>query len=179
MSSGIRKAIFFVLLLGVSAAGYQYMVKPANLKLADARQHVDAKRAKLAEFEEATIKAEDLNKQLGQLEEAVRFFESKLPPTSEIHKVLEQVTVIVQKQGLEPKTIRTLPRKEDNSGYVEQPLKMELVGNFNAFYSFLLEIEKLPRIMKIRELKLEKDRNGDGEIAADFIVSIFFQNKAA
>jgi type IV pilus assembly protein PilO len=178
MTSGIRKAIFFVLLLGVSAAGYQYMVKPANQKLAEARQYVDAKRAKLAEFEEATIKAEDLNKQLGQLEEAVRFFESKLPPTSEVHKVLEQVTVIVQKQGLEPKTIRTLPRKEDNSGYVEQPLKMELVGNFNAFYSFLLEIEKLPRIMKIRELKLEKNKNGDGEIAADFVVSIFFQNKA-
>jgi type IV pilus assembly protein PilO len=120
-----------------------------------------------------------LNQQLGQLEEAVRFFESKLPPTSEIHKVLEQVTVIVQKQGLEPKTIRTLPRKEDNSGYVEQPLKMELVGDFNAFYSFLLEMEKLPRIMKIRELKLEKDKDGDGQVSADFIVSIFFQNKAA
>ncbi len=179
MTSGIRKAIFFVLLLGVSAAGYQYMIQPANQKLAEARQHVSGQRAKLAEFEEATIKAEDLNKQLSQLEEAVRFFESKLPPTSEIHKVLEQVTVIVQKQGLEPKTIRTLPRKEDNSGYVEQPLKMELVGNFNAFYSFLLEIEKLPRIMKIRELKLEKDKEGDGEVTADFIVSIFFQNKTA
>jgi type IV pilus assembly protein PilO len=179
MTSGVRKAIFFVLLLGVSAAGYQGMIKPANQKLAEARQHVDAKRAKLAEFEEATIKAEDLNQQLGQLEEAVRFFESKLPPTSEIHKVLEQVTVIVQKQGLEPKTIRTLPRKEDNSGYVEQPLKMELVGDFNAFYSFLLEMEKLPRIMKIRELKLEKDKDGDGQVSADFIVSIFFQNKAA
>jgi type IV pilus assembly protein PilO len=179
MTSGIRKAIFFILLLGVSAAGYQYMVKPANQKLAEARQQVDAKRAKLADFEEATIEPDDLSQQLGQVEEAVRFFESKLPPTSEVHKVLEQVTVIVQKQGLEPKTIRTLPAKEDNNGYVEQPLKMELVGNFNAFYSFLLEIEKLPRIMKIRELKLEKNKNGDGEIAADFIVSIFFQNKAA
>ena len=179
MTSGIRKAIFFVLLLGVSAAGYQYMIRPANQKLAEARQRVSGQRAKLAEFEEATIKAEDLNKQLTQLDEAVRFFESKLPPTSEIHKVLEQVTVIVQKQGLDPKMIRTLPRKEDNSGYVEQPLKMEVVGNFNAFYSFLLEIEKLPRIMKIRELKLEKDRAGDGEVTADFIISIFFQNKAA
>ena len=179
MSSGIRKAIFFFLLVGVSAAGYQYMIRPANQKLAEARQRVSSQRAKLAEFEEATIKAEDLNKQLSQLDEAVRFFESKLPPTSEIHKVLEQVTVIVQSQGLEPKMIRTLSRKEDNSGYVEQPLKMELVGNFNSFYSFLLEIEKLPRIMKIRELKLEKDKDGNGQVTADFIISIFFQNKAA
>jgi type IV pilus assembly protein PilO len=179
MSSAIRKLIFVVLLLGVSAAGYQYMIRPANQKLAEARQRVSGQRAKLAEFEEATIKAEDLNKQLTQLDEAVRFFESKLPPTSEIHKVLQQITVIVQSQGLEPKMIRTLSRKEDNSGYVEQPLKMELVGNFNSFYSFLLEIEKLPRIMKIRELKLEKDKDGDGQVTADFIISIFFQGKTA
>jgi Tfp pilus assembly protein PilO len=89
--------------------------------------------------------------------------------------VLEQVTVIAQKQGLKPKTIRTLKRK-DNSGYIEQPLKMELEGNFSSFYSFLLELEKLPRIMKIRELELDKHTQQDGQITADFIVSIFFQN---
>jgi type IV pilus assembly protein PilO len=178
MTSGLRKAIFFVLLIGVAAAGYRYMIKPANQHLAEAKQRVDGKRAKLAEFEEATAKAEDLNKQLEQLQEAVRFFESKLPPTSEVHKILEQVTVIAQKQGLKPKTIRTLPQK-DNSGYIEQPMNLKLVGNFTSFYSFLLELEKLPRIMKLRQLKLEKEGQGEGQVAAEFILSIFFQNKAA
>ena len=178
MTSGLRQAIFFVLLVGVSAAGYRYMITPANQRLAEAKQRVEGKRAKLADFEQATVKADDLNKQLTQLQEAVRFFESKLPPTSEVHKVLEQVTLIAQKQGLKPKTIRTLVRK-DNSGYIEQPMNMKLVGSFTAFYSFLLELERLPRIMKLRELKLEKEKVGEGEIAAEFIVSIFFQNKAA
>src|SRR5512136_1975587 len=176
MTSSLRQFIFFVLLIGVAAIGYQWMIKPANRKLADAKQKLDTKRAKLAEFEQATGKAEDLNKQLTQLQEAVRFFESKLPPTSEIHKVLEQVTVIAQKQGLDPKTIRTLSAK-DTSGYVEQPLQMKLVGNFNSFYSFLLEMEKLPRITKLRELKIQKEKGAEGQISAEFIVSIFFQNK--
>jgi type IV pilus assembly protein PilO len=178
MTSGLRKAIFFVLLIGVAGAGYRYMIKPANQRLAEARQRVEGKRAKLAEFEDATTKAEDLNKQLEQLQEAVRFFESKLPPTSEVHKVLEQVTVIAQKQGLQPKTIRTLQQK-DNSGYIEQPMNMKLVGNFNAFYAFLLELEKLPRIMKLRELKLQKLNDTDGQVGAEFILSVFFQNNAA
>ena len=178
MTSGLRQAIFFVLLVGVAAIGYQGMIRPANRKLAEAKQKLEGKRAKLADFEEATGNTEDLNKQLEQLQEAVRFFESKLPPTSEVHKVLEQVTVIAQKQGLKPKTIKTLQPK-DNSGYVEQPLNMKLVGNFTSFYSFLLELEKLPRIMKLRELKLEKERTGEGEIGAEFILSIFFQNKTA
>lgn len=176
MASGFRKAVFFVLLLSVAVVGYQYMIRPANKHLAEAKARVRTKLDKLAEFEETTAMAEDLTKQLEQLQEAITFFESKLPPTSEIHKVLEQVTVIAQKEGLKPQTIRTLKMK-DNSGYVEQPLKMQLQGNFNSFYSFLLELEKLPRIMKIRELRLQKHTENEGWISADFIVSIFFQNK--
>jgi len=178
MTGGFRKAVFFILLLGIAVVGYQYMIKPANKHLAMAKERVDAKLAKLAEFEKTTIEASDLTKQLEQLQEAVRFFESRLPPTSEIYKVLEQVTVIAQKQGLKPKTIRTL-QKKDNSGYVEQPLQMELEGNFNSFYSFLLELEKLPRITKIRELELDKQKESEGQVTADFIVSIFFQNKTS
>ncbi len=178
MTGNFRKVVFFILLVGVAAAGYQYMIKPANANLAEAKGRVDAKLAQLAKFQKATAAAEDMTKQLAQLEEAIEFFESKLPPKSQIHEVLEQVTVIAQKQGLKPKTIRTL-KKKDNSGYIEQPLKMELEGNFSSFYSFLLELEKLPRIMKIRELELDKRTDSDGRIAANFIVSIFFQNAAS
>lgn len=177
MNSGLRKLVFFVLLVAVSYIAYRYMIKPANIRMAEQRERLEAKTAKLAEFEKATVAAEDLSKQLEQLQGAVEFFESKLPPKSEIHKVLEQVTVIAQKQGLKPKTIRTL-KKENNSGYIEQPLKMELVGNFNSFYSFLLELEKLPRIMKIRELEVTKQSKHEGRIAGDFVISIFFQNEA-
>jgi type IV pilus assembly protein PilO len=176
MTSGFRKAIFTILLFGLAVAGYQYMIKPANKHLTDTKGRLETKLTQLAKFGKAATTAENLTKQLEQLEEAIKFFESKLPPKSQIHKVLEQVTVIAQKQGLEPKTIRTLKR-ENNSGYIEQPLKMELEGNFSSFYSFLLELEQLPRIMKIRELKLDKQSSTEGQIAADFIVSIFFQNK--
>jgi type IV pilus assembly protein PilO len=178
MKSGLRKGVFFILLLGVAYVAYQYMIKPANKHLSEQKVQVQAKVARLQEFEEATAEAESLTKQLEELKEALQFFESKLPPTSQIHKVLEQVTVIAQKEGLKPKTIRTLTKK-NNSGYIEQPLSMELEGNFNAFYSFLLELEKLPRIMKIRELELQKHKKEEGQITADFVVSIFFQNKSA
>ena len=175
MASSFRKIVFFVLLTALAIGGYHYMIKPANKDLAEAKGKVETKLVQLAKFEEAASAAKDLAKQLEKLQEAIEFFESKLPPTSQIHEVLEQVTVIAQKQGLKPKTIRTLMKK-DNSGYIEQPLKMQLEGNFSSFYSFLLELEKLPRIMKIRELTLKKQSDNEGKIAADFIVSIFFQN---
>ena len=174
MTGALRKVVFIALLAGLAWAGYHFMIKPANTDLAQTKQRNRAKRAKLAEFEKASAAAQDMTKQMEQLQDAVAFFESKLPSTNEIYKVLEKVTVIAQKQGLKPKTIRTLARKS-NSGYVEQPLLMELEGNFPAFYSFLLEMEKLPRIMKVRKLDLSKKNKLEGEIVAKCVVSVFFR----
>ncbi len=176
MTSNLRKLVFFVVVIGVALVAYQYMIKPANEHLAQAKNSLRKNLDTLQKIEEQTAAAKDISQQLEQLQEAMKFFESKLPPTSEIDTVLKNVTVIAQKQGLRSKVIKTLKPK-DNSGYVEQPLQMQLVGNFNSFYSFLLELEKLPRIMKVRELKLDKERQMEGEIMADVVVSIFFQNQ--
>jgi len=176
MSSTTRKAIFFALLVGLAVVGYHFMIQPANKHLAAAKQRVEAKLSRLSDFEKATARAQDLSKQMAQVDEAISFFEGKLPPTSEIAGVLRHITDITQKQGLKSKLVEPQKLKE-TSGYVEQPLRLELEGNFTAFYSFLLELEKLPRIMKIRKLDLSKMKDSEGQIAADFVVSIFLQNK--
>lgn len=176
MNSGIRYLIFFVLIVGMSYVSWAYMIKPANAHLAQERAKMEALRAKLNELERATAAAEDLNAQLKKIEEAIAAFESKLPPSSEIHTVLENVTLIAQRQGLTPKSIRTL-KNQENRGYIEQPLSMELQGNFNSYYAFLLELEKMDRITKIRELSLKKTKQ-EGQTEATFVMSIFFQSAA-
>jgi Tfp pilus assembly protein PilO len=164
-----------MLVVGLALVGYQFVIRPAQESLRESQERLEMNRMKLSEFEKATNVALDLTTQLQQLQNAVEFFEQKLPPTSEIHKVLEQITLIAQKQGLNPKSIRTLGKKQ-NSGYVEQPLEMKFEGNFKAFYSFLLEVEKMQRIMKVRKLEVNKTNQLEGQISTDCIMSIFFQN---
>lgn len=176
MASNMRKVIFFVLLVAMAYMAYIFMIKPTNKYLEEQKEKVQSQMQKLAELEKATAAARDLDKQTVKLDQAVEFFNSKLPPHSQIHKVLEQVTLIAQKQGLKTKTIRTLKQK-DCMGYIEQPLKMELYGNFDAYYSFLLDLEQMPRITKIRELTLTKDKENEGMTTAEFVVSIFFQTE--
>jgi Tfp pilus assembly protein PilO len=188
MTKSLGKIVFFVLLMGVTYVADHYLIRPADHQLTAQKVRVQAKLSKLKEFEKAAATFEGLTKQLDELQEAINFFESKLPPKSEIYTVLEQVTVSAQKHGLHPKTIRTLEQKVGNVNareisnagqprYIEQPLEMELVGNFNSFYAFLLELEKLPRIMKLRQLKLTKQSDSEGDIAATFIISVFFQDR--
>jgi type IV pilus assembly protein PilO len=178
MTGNLRKIVFFVLLLTVAYLAYAFMIKPANKNLADKKEQVQQSIKILGELQQASTTARDLNKQLVQLTEAINFFESKLPPQSQISQVLQDVTVIAQKQGLSTKSIKTLASKVNN-GYIEQPLQMELYGSFNAYYSFLLELEKLPRITKVRELKLKRDPANDGAATASCVMSIFFQSKAS
>ena len=178
MTSGSRKLIFFILLIALAYVSYAYMIKPANVSLAQEKAMVEQKKAKLLELERATAVASDLNMQLEKVKDAIKVFESKLPPKSEISTVLENVTKISLAHGLTPKTIRTL-KTRNTRGYVEQPLKMELHGNFNSYYSFLLELEKLDRITKIRELTLKKRSKQEGQTEATFVVSIFFQETGA
>jgi len=174
MTSSIRHLIFFVLIIGMAYVSWAFMIKPANQNLSEQRDDMEKQQAKLNELQRATTTAEDLTEQLRKFEEAIEVFESKLPPSSEIHTVLENVTLIAQRHGLTPKTIRTL-KNEVNRGYIEQPLEMELDGNFNSYYAFLLELEKLDRITKIRELSLRKKSKEEGQTEAKFIMSIFFQ----
>lgn len=176
MNSNLKKLIFFVLLAGTTYFAHHLMISPANVALAEQKIRINKKLAKLTEIRKITATPERRNKELEQLEKAIAFFESKLPPKSDLHETLEQITIISQKYGLTPKTIRTLAKKKNN-GYIDQPLKIQLVGDFKSFYSFLLELEQLPRIMKIRELHLAKHKARDGDITADFVVSIFFSDE--
>jgi type IV pilus assembly protein PilO len=175
MTSGIRHLIFFALILAMAYISWAYMIRPANAALLQQRAAMEQKQAKLAELDRAKGTASNLDEQLKHVEEAIRVFESKLPPKSEIHTVLENVTLIAQKHGLIPKTISALKATEKN-GYIEQPLKMELHGDFNSYYAFLLELERMDRITKIRELTLKKKSQYEGQTEATFVMSIFFMD---
>lgn len=175
MSTGLRKTVFFLALIGMAYLGWAYMIKPANAALADQRAELQKNMAKLSELEKVKADTQDLEAQIKQMDEAIKFFENKLPHRSEVHKVLAQVTEIVKKNNLKPKTNKTQSIKS-NAGYIELPLKMQLTGGFNSYYAFLLELEKMDRITKIRELEVKEQQEKSGDITADFIVSIFFQD---
>lgn len=177
MKSNLTKVVFFVLLIGIVYASHTYMIQPANADLGRQKAKVAENMGKLRQLESAPAAIEDLRKQLGELEDGIKLLESRLPDESEIYSVLENVTVIALQLGLVPKTIRTLKPKNSN-GYIEQPLKLELHGDFESYYSFLLALEKLDRITNIPELIIKKDSELDGYMEAVFIVNIFFQDSS-
>ena len=179
MNDNVRKPLFFFLLIGVFAVAWRFMISPANKTIAEQKTQIEANLAKLVQLENAKTAISDIDDKFAQLEKGVTFFESKLPLSSDVHKILKQVTVIAQKQGLKTKTVRTLKQIKSAGSFVEQPLRMELQGDFDSFYSFLIELEQLPRITKVRELELSENTRGEAVVSAKFTISIFFQENVS
>ncbi len=178
MKFGSKELLFIVLLAGIPVGGYFWVYKPAQENIKYQQEDIQNKRVKLDNLQVAMAGIEDLDSEVETLSEAVNFFESKLPGQHEVHKILEQVTRIADAHNLETRLFKTMKVKP-LAQYCEQPIKMEVYGDFDSYYQFLLDIERLPRITKIREMKLEKDTKNEGAMNATFVLSIFFDNQTS
>ncbi|MEM1423505.1 MAG: type 4a pilus biogenesis protein PilO [Planctomycetota bacterium] len=172
---GIRELLFLAVLIAMPAASYWLVFKPQNREITEAKQEIEHKQLMLEKLDEATSQADDLEEQNAQIEASISLVESRLPGNKEVDVVLEQVAEIARKQKL---TLKRVKRADPvpNAGYMEQPLEMDIEGDFDDFYVFLLEVEKLERITRMFELSIEGDDQNEGAMTAEFTLSIYFEN---
>ena len=141
-------------------------------------RQIEARQERLRELNQATATLGDLKKEIASLEEAIRFFQSKLPNEKEMDKVLREVWRLAEANHLATKSIRTLPvdDKVAAAGPREQPIAVQLEGDFRGFYGFLQALENQPRIMRINSMTVGKLKDApEGQVQAAFNMSIFFE----
>jgi type IV pilus assembly protein PilO len=156
-------------------AAWWFVFRPANEQIAQARQEIEAKSQKLDRLEEATRRIEDLGREIEKLTEAIEMFENKLPAEKEVEVVLKEVWQLASRHGLKPRSVRT-DKPKQSARYAELPLKMIIIGDFDGFYQFLLDLERLSRITRIPKMDLTKLRDGEeGQMEATFTLNIFFE----
>lgn len=176
MQFGPREAVFVLLLLAMPVAAYFFVFQPRAVQIEDARSERLAKEAKLQELKVALKNIDDLGAEIDRLREAITLVEQKLPAQRDVEVVLRDVWRLAAENNLTPKSVRT-DKIVDAAHYAELPIKMKIVGDFAGFYTFLQELEKLPRITRMPEMKLKKDGNDGSVMQADMVLSIFFEGE--
>ena len=174
MKFGIREIVFVVVMLGLLGSTNYFVFSKANLKKQDLLREIHDRQAALSNLQQATAGIDDLNHKIDDLQKAITFFESKLPQEKEVDKILKEVWQMAEANSLQTKTIKTL-KTERGPNYSEQPIDMSLAGDFNGFYSFLLQLEKLQRITRVTSMNLQKISDRDGEMQAQMTLSIYFE----
>ena len=188
MVFGLRQLIVMAVLLAVPLASYFLVFRPQNVEITRAKAEVEMKLKTLDKLREETSRSEDLVQANEKMKEAIGGVESRLPPDKEADTVLRDVANIAGKNGLRiPKFVRS--NNKIPAGIAqEQQLEIEIVGDFDGFYQFLLDLEKLPRITRLPDFKIlrseEHDKNPDaqakdGLMKANLTLSIYFQGELA
>ena len=175
MQFGIRELVFIITLLAMPVAAWFFVFQPRNAQIAEARQEITKKQQKLQQLEMATARISDLGVEIDKLSQAVDLFEDKLPPQREVEVIVKQVWEMAAKNRVAPKSIRS-EKVAVGQQYSEQSMKMAITGDFDGFYSFMLDLEKLSRITRVPKMMLKKVDNEQGQMQADMILQIYFDS---
>jgi len=178
MKCGIREILFATLMLGLLAGTWFFVFKPSGEKQVARRAETEKRRKELADLKLLTAGVGDIERKTEELQQAIKFFESKLPQQKQIDQILKQVWQMAEANTLQTRTIKTL-KSERFATYAEQPIQVSLSGNFrHGFHAFLRQLEGLDRIIRVTQMKLEKVPDRDGEVQAHLTLTIFFEPDA-
>ncbi|MEL6329627.1 MAG: type 4a pilus biogenesis protein PilO [Planctomycetota bacterium] len=178
MNDRNRKIILIAVLLGLPLASFLLVFKPQRASIERAKGEISAKRAELERLREETAKNEDLERANVAIERRVDRIEERLPNRRELDDVVRRVSTLAVAAGLNPpevKTRRTLAAAD----YREQPLEFTTSGNFEEFAGFLLQLEALPRLTRITDFELKRERDDGRDLSITFTLSVYFQESGA
>jgi len=174
MNGPVRILLTALGMVAVAAAVVFVAILPMTRQTQADRAAIQERRAQLVKLERVARRISDLQQEIGRLEGALAFFENRLPQQREIDVILREVWLIAESKSLTPRSVRTsLP--ETMPRYNSQPITMTLEGRFESFYEFLLGLEGLPRITKVRQMQLTKSPLTEGTVQADILMDIFFE----
>lgn len=169
-------AIFIIAFGGVY---YLYVFQPLREKTTALTADTQHRSNRLIELEAATANIADLGEEIDKLSGAIADFEQKLPEQREVEIVLKKVWELASRNSLVPKSVRTEPA-ENKGRFSHQSIQMTITGDFDGFYAFMLEIERLNRITRMPTIKIKKIQNDvEGLMQADVVLQIFFEPNRA
>ncbi|HAC09223.1 MAG: type 4a pilus biogenesis protein PilO [Phycisphaeraceae bacterium] len=156
MKLGIREMIFLLVLAAIPVAAWFFVFEPRNQDIEQSRREIAQMETTLVRLDQLTDEVGDVRTAIDEAELRLADFRRNIPDANEVDDMLAEIHRIGERNALGISSIRALNRTE-TQGYAEIPLSLEIDGSFRGLYRFLIDLERLPRITRVRDLKLERN----------------------
>ena len=157
----LYRAVFVAIVCALLSGAFAYYVIMPQL---DQLERVKQEEVTLKEqFKTKAALSANLEAYREQMKEIKVIFEGllqKLPSTSEIASLLDDITFIGSNNGLQFRSINWGVVKDQELS-VEVPISIRVVGSYKAIGNFAADIAALPRIVILDDVKLSKDKGDD------------------
>jgi type IV pilus assembly protein PilO len=165
----------FLIALSVGLAGVLALTfAQAEQERAATLAQIAAKQRAIAQMRQATAGIEEVHAKVANLSRAVSLVESRLVPERSLDRAVKDIWQMADADSLQTQAIQPLAIvRRGNCG--EQPVELKLTGDFRAFYAFMLQLEKMPQLLHVTHMELQRLPDTNGGMAARLIVGIFYQ----
>lgn len=143
------------------------------------RHRLDELSGEIREQQEQLRQAKDkstilipLNQRVEALRGAVGDFEKRLPEHDQINTLLGRIVAGLKSAELTSQEIRPLS-PTTKPRYSELPISLNFQGSFSSICSFLDNIENMPNLNQVEELKLDTDKKDGTSIGAKMVLKIY------
>lgn len=176
MNTNLR-ALLIAVVIAMPIASFFFVFKPLNKEILAQKAEVEHKEELLLKLQEETARNADLERSNVEIQNSIKVIEARLPSSKEVDDVVRKVSDLAETCKLQAPAMKTL-RPIQTALYMEQPIEIEVSGDFLGFFTFLASVEKLPRITRVHDLKITGNPKDGVELKAEFALSIYFQDEA-
>ena len=174
MKFGLRELVLLAVLLAMPVASFFLVFQPQNAAIDRAQGEIEHKERLLDQLRVESSRNDDLRRANEEIQTRIADIEARLPSNKEVDRIIRQVSQVAIGAGLASPAMKNA-KPVEAALYWEQPLELESQGDFKGFYRFLIELERLPRITRIPDMKLKRRPGENGRMDIDFTLSIYFQ----
>ena len=153
--AALKAILLLTVLLVILALGYFFKVQDVSQQTQiAARQEAEL----LREYENKAFLAANLDAyraQMVELDETFGALLQQLPKDTEVPGLLEDITEVAYGSGLSMKSISLQPEKTTKY-YVELPIRIDVIGDYHDFGSFVSGVASLPRIVTLHDYTIKE-----------------------
>ncbi len=153
--AALKAILLLTVLLVILALGYFFKVQDVSQQTQiAARQEAEL----LREYENKAFLAANLDAyraQMVELDETFGALLQQLPKDTEVPGLLEDITEVAYGSGLSMKSISLQPEKTTEY-YVELPIRIDVIGDYHDFGSFVSGVASLPRIVTLHDYTIKE-----------------------
>ncbi len=156
----VQKVIGFVILIVLTLAVYFFVIQSGlESDIASLKNTIRMRKAELAELQKNLIKVKEFETNTKRLEKKLKEALSLLPEKSEIPTLLEKVSNLAEKAGLDIQEFQPLPEMQQDF-YVKVPVKLKLAGSYHEMMNFFDAVSKLRRVVNITQVDMVRRNKG-------------------
>jgi type IV pilus assembly protein PilO len=177
--------------IGLAAAGAglivfsQYKWAPANLaaqkaQIVQLKESLEKKEAEIAKGTQALAKQEQLARDIAALERKLADLRQILPTQPELGDLLKWIKALADQTNLELRVFG--PGSAQEQEFLrEQPIRMEVHGNYHQLGMFFDRVSKYARIINVENVKItpNSDRKVRATIVSSFVAKTYIYRDEA